>query len=150
MICTQCGMTIPNNASTCPYCHDEIKKGGSTVLSLVFGLPLGIIIAIIGYNIGKSFPILGVDIFGGGIGAGMGFLLGVFLGAILAVYVNDKIFVSRIPSVTNENSKLEQNTSSQEGNSVTLKLQQVEELKTKGLISEEEYHNKRKSILEQI
>ncbi|HEX2866979.1 MAG TPA: hypothetical protein VHO03_08040 [Ignavibacteriales bacterium] len=148
-------MTIPDNSHMCPYCHDKIYNGWIDSISLIIAIPVCIVFAVIGYLIGDSFEELG---FFRHFVAGGGVVVGLFVGAIVSGIIGGIYGEKKFTAKTRRKSESSIINTVQQSSptevkvedNISSKLKTIEDLKINGLITNEEYHEKRKSILEQI
>ena len=132
MRCFGCGKEIPFAGDVCPYCHRDKSKDQTTHALLVVCVVIG---GAIGY-FANDF---------------MGFFVGALIGGAVGVVValfNAASAPSKPPEVRVV-SESASSTSKPESD-IVRRLTDLDALKTRGLISESEWAEKRKSILGQI
>jgi glutaredoxin len=131
MRCSGCGKEIPFGGNVCPYC--QRAKAGDQQLQIV-----AIAVALVAGALGSA--LYGVT---GGI---VGLLLGALVGGVIAGFLGPSR--SKPPQVRISDP---QSGAPDAGSStLTAKLQELDELKNKGLISDEEYTTKRQQLLARL
>lgn len=133
MLCSGCGKDIPFNGSVCPHCQRD-KSGDQTFqVFAIIGMLIG---GAVGYAIGGILWALGG-----------GFLGALFMGAF-AMPKKPPAPEVRIekPSEAATNTVEKPKTASR----VDKRLRDLEELRKEGLVSENEYSEKRKEIISKI
>lgn len=127
MRCSGCGKDVPFLGDVCPYCQrDKSKDQNYTILSVVFGLVGGVI----GYFIFGFWGVIG------GLVAGC-------IAAIIIAYENGN---TKPPEVR----VTPQTEPSQIDQSVEAKLTQIKKLHEQGLLTSEEFANKKAEILARL
>jgi len=147
MNCSGCGKDIPFHGDVCPYCQrDKSTDKDNFTLAMFFGGSLGLVGGFIGYMFGGFFgPILSFFFFG----PILGFFLGGIVGVGIAVFMSEPQSTKSAPPevrIKREESRV----ISSPGSDVAKRLENLEALKTKGLISDSEYASKRNSILDHL
>ncbi len=133
MLCSDCGKDIPFHGSVCPHCQRD-KSGDQTFqVFAIIGMLIG---GAVGYAIGGILWALG----GGFLGA---LLMGIF--AMPKKPPAPEVRIEK-PSETATNTVEKPKATSK----VDRRLRDLEELRKDGLISEDEYIEKRNEIVSQI
>lgn len=126
MLCSGCGKDVPFGGSVCPYCQrDKSKDQARSVMSFIFS----IVGAVIGYWIFGFWGVIG------------GFVIGCFTGLFVFDGGDAKPPEVRVAPQT-ELPQIDQ--------SVEAKLIQLKKLHDQGLLTLEEFANKKAEILARL
>lgn len=123
MFCSGCGKDIPFNGSVCPYCQrDKSKDQAYMVMAFIFSIIGGAI----GYFIFGFWGVIG------------GFVLGCIIAAVVTSGGGTKAPEVQLAPASQ---------SPEAEDSVATKLAQLKQLHEQGLLTDEEFTNKKADIL---
>jgi hypothetical protein len=126
MRCSGCGEDIPFAGDVCPYClRDKSEDQQYTVVASILGAAL----AYVGY---LMFELVGA-------------IAGFVVGGIIAVFVTRAGGKTDAPEVAIVNEK-----NKGEGDCTERRLKKLDDLKQKGLITDDEFSERRSKILEEL
>lgn len=131
MICSGCGKDIPFSGKVCPHCQRDKSKDQQTQF---YGLVFGFTVGGVGYLIN-------------GLGAALiGFIVGSVGGIILAAMSGS----DRSPPPEVRIVEASQSPTVDTAGEPAARLARLEELRSRGLISEVEFNSKRQQIIDSL